>query len=879
MTNNAKTTAPKPLAPNFDDMPAELKTYPQWVLWRYDWNEDQKKWTKVLYNPKTKRKAKSTDPETWADYDFTVAAYRLNADHFSGVGFVFTPDDPFTGIDFDHCLTVDDMGDELSQFAKEWVDYVGSYTEVTPSNTGLHIIVKGKLAPNAKCKVALLGIEAYQQGRYFTMSGRSYHESPLPLIENQPALDYLCSDLLKRDEKPAEVDHPAAPLTNLSAQQILDRAFASPKVGFKIQSLYNGDLSGHSNDHSSADLALCNHLAFWVGGDASMLDQLFRSSSLMREKWDRRHYQDGSTYGQVTINRAIANCREFYNPEHKNGSNGKNGLNGHHKKEAKAKEPAAEPDPTVAKYEAREARTADETERGYQWDEPVSLEEGILPAFPVQVLPEYLKQFVLALAETTQTPHDLCGTIAMTAIAAAAHGKVVLNVKDDWFEWSTLYTLTAAPSGSRKSAVFKAVTAPIVAYEREIRKKEEPIVERNRNRRRVLEGQIRKYTEMSAKAKNQIERDDAQEMIKNFEKEMMGITKLDVTRFLVEDVTTERLGTLLGRHDERLGILSPEGDVFKLIAGMYNSNGKANLSIYLKSYDGEFCRMDRQDQDRTVILEHPSLAIGLAVQPAVIQRLADEHEFLDRGLVQRFLFSLTPDILGYRNLSPAPMPESVKRKYDQAIRCLMALEMPMNGQGEIEPYLIKFEKRAQVLITEYQAETETILQDRSVPDALREWRSKLPGKMARIALFLALAERSIDQDLTFERPITAETVEKAITLARYYSFHCESAFGIMLSDKKKHEAKLVLDWIKRQAKLIFSRRECYRSLQRHFANPDEMTPIFRLLFQLGYIQREQEKATKRGTAINYQVNPIWLDKVLSVNALAQVSTVPLTSKT
>jgi len=62
-------------------------------------------------------------------------------------------------------------------------------------------------------------------------------------------------------------------------------------------------------------MALCCLLAFWTGGDHQQIDRLFRQSGLLRDKWDEVHYADGSTYGEKTIERAVASISEFYDPD------------------------------------------------------------------------------------------------------------------------------------------------------------------------------------------------------------------------------------------------------------------------------------------------------------------------------------------------------------------------------------------------------------------------------------------------------------------------------------------------------------------------------------------------------------------------------------
>jgi primase-polymerase (primpol)-like protein len=83
--------------------------------------------------------------------------------------------------------------------------------------------------------------------------------------------------------------------------------------GEKFEQLWRGSTSGYES-HSEADMALCSLLAFWTGGDERQVDRLFRDSGLMREKWDEVHFADGSTYGEKTIERAIAGTSEFYEP-------------------------------------------------------------------------------------------------------------------------------------------------------------------------------------------------------------------------------------------------------------------------------------------------------------------------------------------------------------------------------------------------------------------------------------------------------------------------------------------------------------------------------------------------------------------------------------
>jgi primase-polymerase (primpol)-like protein len=94
---------------------------------------------------------------------------------------------------------------------------------------------------------------------------------------------------------------------NLDDRELLRRMFKS-RNGAEIARLYHGHADYASA--SDADIALCGRLAFWTGKDHAQMDRLFRASGLMREKWDMR--RGDSTYGALTIAKAVANCRETY---------------------------------------------------------------------------------------------------------------------------------------------------------------------------------------------------------------------------------------------------------------------------------------------------------------------------------------------------------------------------------------------------------------------------------------------------------------------------------------------------------------------------------------------------------------------------------------
>lgn len=292
-------------------VPEELRAEPRWVCWRRETRNG--KTTKLPVDAHTGRMAKSTDPATWASFEEAVAAVgRWRCD---GVGFVFGPDRAFTGLDLDHVIA-DGVLDE----AYRWVvEEAGTYTEVSPSGDGLHLIFRGAKPDWAqrsrKGQPGGRVVEMYDHDRYFTVTGNVF-EGRGALAENPEVVERAYRAWIE-PERAAASQPTLSEATSASVDvsmdddALLERMYAS-RSGDAIRALMAGDCSAQGGDRSAADMALCSHLAFWCAGDAARMDRIFRRSGLMRDKWDSR--RGGTTYGSQTIERAIAGCTEFYRP-------------------------------------------------------------------------------------------------------------------------------------------------------------------------------------------------------------------------------------------------------------------------------------------------------------------------------------------------------------------------------------------------------------------------------------------------------------------------------------------------------------------------------------------------------------------------------------
>lgn len=258
-------------------IPDVLKALPQWVMWKLEERDGKK--TKIPYNAQyPTRKAASDNPHTWSTFNQSVFTLENESGlKLSGIGFMFAP--PYIGVDFDHCRNPDTG--EIDPEALEEITQLSSYTELSPSGTGVHVIVKGNLPDNGKKKGDR---EVYTKGRFFTVTGDHLEGTPLTINENQAAIDNLWQ---KWFPEPLPIaPHPVQNSSQGGDDEILSRCLKTSKGKFKA--LFEGDPSGYPSA-SEADQALFSILAMHTQ-DVRQIERLARQSKLYREKWDREDY-------------------------------------------------------------------------------------------------------------------------------------------------------------------------------------------------------------------------------------------------------------------------------------------------------------------------------------------------------------------------------------------------------------------------------------------------------------------------------------------------------------------------------------------------------------------------------------------------------------
>ncbi len=290
------------VAARIDAIPDDLKRLDQWICWR--WGSRHGKRTKVPVNPHNGRDGDVTNRTTLGSFEQALNCHASRS--LAGIGFAFTRDDSLAGVDLDNCI--DHATGVVVPWAEQVVTEFGTYAETSPSGTGIKLFCIGKL-PTEKTGTRRpfeTGVvEIYHHGRFFAITGQIQPGVPSAVMDCQSQLSDLWERIRpKRKPRGGIRGPPARRALSSSVEEVVRRA-EQAKNGSKFTQLWNGVIDGFTS-HSEADMSLCSMLAFWCGPNAEAIDQLFRQSGLMRDKWEREDYRT------ETIRKAIDGCSEFF---------------------------------------------------------------------------------------------------------------------------------------------------------------------------------------------------------------------------------------------------------------------------------------------------------------------------------------------------------------------------------------------------------------------------------------------------------------------------------------------------------------------------------------------------------------------------------------
>lgn len=484
------------------------------------------------------------------------------------------------------------------------------------------------------------------------------------------------------------------------------------------------------------------------------------------------------------------------------------------------------------------------------WEPPVPLDDrGPMPTFPVDALPGWVADQVEAVATFTQTPVDLAACIALACLSTAAGGRAVVAVRggdDGWREPVNIYTAVAMHAGSRKSAVFTIMTAPLLAAEQDLIDHTAGARVEAEQARKLAERDVTK-AELAAANADADRRDQALAEAISAAMAVEQIRVPAIPQLVADDLTPEAAASLLAEQGGRLALLSAEGGVFAAMAGRYT--GIPSIEVLLKGHAGDLLRVNRKGRAPEHVA-HPALTMGLAVQPSVFRDIAAMPGFRDRGLLARILYSLPTNTVGRRQIGAPPVPAEVSTAYSENLRALVC-----SLADWTDPAVLPVTPDADDAILELERAIEPRMDASRNGDLahIADWANKHTGATIRIAALIHLGTHLRDG---WGRPIDAETIAAAARVGDYYLQHALAAFDLMGADPTVEDAKALLGWIQRHGRSTFTRRDAFDQNRARFGKATNTDPALALLEEHGYLRREDSEPGRRGRpSVTYHVNP------------------------
>ncbi len=480
------------------------------------------------------------------------------------------------------------------------------------------------------------------------------------------------------------------------------------------------------------------------------------------------------------------------------------------------------------------------------WDDPIPVDAPEVGPFPVSALPGVLGQWVEAMTEAAQVPSELPGLLALAVCSGALARRVEVVAGRGWREPVNLYVCCLLDPANRKSAVFRAAVEPLRTIEADLVEVARPEVARMAADRRMIEAQAKK-AESKAAGGDASARAEALELAEQLAAEPVP----SLPRLIVDDATAEAVEMALASQGGRLIVAGPEGGLFDVMAGRYSS-AAGNLDVFLKGHAGDDLVVDRVIRG-SLFVPRCCLTLAYAVQPEVIRGLADKPSFRGRGLIGRFLYAVPTNRLGSRLDDPEPVPDSVAAGYASLVRRLF--EVPADEDG---PRLLTIAPEAAEVFRPWRREVEAMLADNGRLASMRDWGGKLSGLTARLAAVVHLA-RYADTPDPISVPVGPESIEAAMTLARWAIDHAEAAIGLMAGgDGSLDDAGYVLRWLRERGQAEVTRRDVYQFGRARFtAEPLRLDRALALLVDRGWLRPNDDRPVGPGRpSVRYLVHPM-----------------------
>ena len=469
------------------------------------------------------------------------------------------------------------------------------------------------------------------------------------------------------------------------------------------------------------------------------------------------------------------------------------------------------------------------------------------PDVPADLLPGVWGQMAQAVSESTQTPAVMSVLCALGVLGALLQNRYIVDTGGHR-EVLAFWTISVSASGTRKSSVMGAFTEPALDWEKVLADRMRRQIARNEAVRSTTLKRIEALKQQAGKA------DEGELKRLREDIEALELSMPDEIRpplLFTEDVTPETLQRLLAENGGRMSILSDEPGIFRILGGLYGGGGGASLEVFLKSYTGSALKVARAS--RTVFVVCPCLSMALMIQPDLLAELAGSNQFRGSGLMARLWYGVPESNVGRRDVRQRRrVSPELRDAYGAAVFALME-GYPAEDADARRPRVLTLSAAAEELWLDFSQEVEDQLIEGGALDAVRDWGSKLPGAVARVAALLELAATGLRAE-----EVSHAAMDRAIRLARLMVPHTRAAFGLLGADVVEADANDLLSWVRANRLEEFTTRDAMLAKPSRFKTAAKLTKAVDKLKQLDCVRSYQRKNEGARPSTVIQVNPACL---------------------
>ena len=768
---------------DFGSIPAELQERDQWVLWKTVIRDG--KATKMplsVFNTA----ASSTDSKTWTSFDNAGSHY--DPSQHSGIGFVFTSDDQFCGIDLDGCR--DPVTGVVADWAVDEVLRFASYTEISPSQTGLKIwITADSSLPKGRKKELRVpeivaktpAVEIYTQGRYFAVTGCVYKQ--YRHVEHREA---ELQEFLK-DHWPAAPAVDAPPHEWRSDDAVVERAR-------KYVARIPGAVSGSSGHNTTFHVACRLVKGFDLSTDQA-LDVLTEWNATCDPPWSEHELQ----HKIESASKASGDTGYLRNVKPERWD------------EITASRKFVGETPVSPAFQRVSPTKA----------ESFKIKSLVSTPFPIQCLPSRLSSFVQSVSRAVGCDHSFAALPALAVVSTAIGNSRRVSTKQGNYQPLSIWPVVIGLSGSQKSEPFDMATDCLNDIENNYEAE---------------------FNQVSAKHRAAIEHYKLD--LKAWRGSGIGDPPLEpemplLRQMVVKDFTSEALIKIHSGNPR--GLLCCNEELSGWFGSFERYAGKGAVSgeqaKFLEFYDGKRTTIDRVSAKRIVI--HRSFVnITGTIQPGIIQQ-ALTSESRSNGLASRLWMAYPPSVLiRWRD---EVVSTRTKHSYADLVKDLLSLSGEVDSSGFEKPALLELSTDSRKMFKEYMNDTG----DQCFVmfgDVRAAW-AKFIGRCVRLAGIIHCC-RQADGDIQEPWTIDTDSMQAAITLCEWSKAETLRVYKLLKEDAYTNSLRLLAAWIKHHGGSVTA-RDLFKH-KRDIETTDDAEQLLRNLQDAGFGKYELQPVGRSG---------------------------------